>query len=636
MKIKIAYLFLTLLFLILPKNLVAQDYNKKITELKLKVNEKKKKEIIEITSYLKNHKINKKQYNADGTFKELIGFHFDGTPRYYTLSNINAANTTRTNYLNPGGSLNLNLQGQDMRIGIWDGGTILTDHNEFTDGLFSYRSSIGESSSSQNSNSAHATHVAGTMVAYGVVPEAKGMAPRANIVSYNWTNDASEVINEIQENNLLISNHSYGTPIFNENGVQQLPAYLPGKYDDEAKQWDEIANAFPYYLMVVAAGNEGNLSYEGSIIPNRDKLVGNTNSKNNLVVANAQNAQINPSNGELVTVAIASSSSQGPTDDLRIKPDIAGMGTNVYSSIDSSPSSYATLTGTSMASPNVAGTLLLLQEYYNNLNENYMKAATLKGLVCHTADDAGKIGPDIVFGWGLLNAKKAAETIEKNSEFSLIEERTLTPFDSYTFNVQAIGNEPLKISISWNDPAGNISNNTNANDPIPALINDLDIKVVQNEVTYFPYKLNPNNINGNAIKGNNNVDNLEIVNIENPSGIYTVTISHKGLLEDPQDYSIIATGIDFDLNTDNFNYSKFVIYPNPVKDILNIQFLENLNSTSKLGLKIYDITGRLIYTDNSSIKNLKSNINLKFLEKGTYFLNAKLNNKFITKKFIKE
>lgn len=32
-----------------------------------------------------------------------------------------------------------------------------------------------------------------------------------------------------------------------------------------------------------------------------------------------------------------------------------------------------------------------------------MKAATLKGLACHTADDAGTVGPD--HGWGLLNAK---------------------------------------------------------------------------------------------------------------------------------------------------------------------------------------------------------------------------------------
>jgi hypothetical protein len=35
-----------------------------------------------------------------------------------------------------------------------------------------------------------------------------------------------------------------------------------------------------------------------------------------------------------------------------------------------------------------------------------MKSATLKGLACHTAFDAGNVGPDYVYGWGLLNMSK--------------------------------------------------------------------------------------------------------------------------------------------------------------------------------------------------------------------------------------
>ena len=34
-----------------------------------------------------------------------------------------------------------------------------------------------------------------------------------------------------------------------------------------------------------------------------------------------------------------------------------------------------------------------------------MTAATLKGLACHTADDAQLALVLILFGWGLLNAK---------------------------------------------------------------------------------------------------------------------------------------------------------------------------------------------------------------------------------------
>merc|ERR1711974_194031 len=138
--------------------------------------------------------------------------------------------------------------------------------------------------------------------------------------------------------------------------------------------------------------------------------MGHSTSKNNLVVANGQDANVN-ADGSLNSVVINSSSSEGPTDDLRIKPDITGNGTGVYSTDSDSNSDYATLTGTSMASPNVTGTLLLLQQHFSSLNGSFMRAATLKGLALHTADDAGIVGPDAVYGWGLLNAKAAAEVI---------------------------------------------------------------------------------------------------------------------------------------------------------------------------------------------------------------------------------
>ncbi len=57
-----------------------------------------------------------------------------------------------------------------------------------------------------------------------------------------------------------------------------------------------------------------------------------------------------------------------------------GNGTNLYSSYDSADDAYNTISGTSMASPNVTGSLLLLQQYYKETYDNYMKAATLKGL----------------------------------------------------------------------------------------------------------------------------------------------------------------------------------------------------------------------------------------------------------------
>jgi hypothetical protein len=56
----------------------------------------------------------------------------------------------------------------------------------------------------------------------------------------------------------------------------------------------------------------------------------------------------------------------GPTDDGRIKPDVVAQGVQVYSTTSISVS-YDSFNGTSMA-PAITGLIMLLQEYYKNLN----------------------------------------------------------------------------------------------------------------------------------------------------------------------------------------------------------------------------------------------------------------------------
>lgn len=88
--------------------------------------------------------------------------------------------------------------------------------------------------------------------------------------------------------------------------------------------------------------------------------------KNVLTIANAQDAVIN-ADGSLSSVSINSSSSQGPSDDRRIKPDVTGNGTSVNSTVETSDTATGSMSGTSMAAPNVTGTLLLLQQHYKIL-----------------------------------------------------------------------------------------------------------------------------------------------------------------------------------------------------------------------------------------------------------------------------
>ena len=66
-----------------------------------------------------------------------------------------------------------------------------------------------------------------------------------------------------------------------------------------------------------------------------------------------------------------------------------------------------------------------------------MRAATLKGLALHTADDIEAKGPDSKSGWGLINAKKAVETIKYRNVRSIIKELELGAGDSYSITVTA-------------------------------------------------------------------------------------------------------------------------------------------------------------------------------------------------------
>ena len=482
-----------------------------------------------------------KMNNADGSFSELQKVVLDDrgneVPVYYTTYNVAAARSTRANHLNIGGSLGLSLDGQNMTANVWDGGHARVTHQEYDGPGGNNRVSIIDAASEGGTQlNFHAAHVTGTITASGVQANAKGMAPQSKVRGFMWNNDVAEATTEAA-NGMLLSNHSYGYR------SDLVPDQYFGAYIDDSRDWDEVMFNAPYYLMVVAAGNDGNAnSYNGAPLDGNssyDKLTGHSTSKNNLVVANAQDANVS-ADGTLNSVSINSSSSEGPTDDYRIKPDITGNGTGVYSTYESSDTAYNSITGTSMASPNVTGTLLLLQQHYNNLNGNFMRAATLKGVALHTADDAGPSGPDAVYGWGLLNAKAAAETISAvSSGESKMEELTLNSGQSYTITVDSDGINPLIASISWTDRAGVAVTATNSNTPV--LVNDLDIRVSKSGTTYQPYRLTGVTTNGT---GDNNVDPFERIDVAGASGTYTITVTHKGSLTGgSQNFSLIVTGL---------------------------------------------------------------------------------------------
>ena len=469
----------------------------------------------------------------DGNMMELQGITDEGTPLYYTTYNRGAGITTRANRLYSGGGLGLTVHGENMIAGVWDGGPVRPTHQ-----LFSNRTTQRDNLvfTSPNGNNNHATHVTGTIIGSDQVDggASRGMAFKASAWTYDWNNDLSEAVNAANDG-LLLSNHSYGLVADN------LPKYFFGKYTRDARSWDQIMNQAPNYLMVVAAGNDrrsqANLTNKGGF----DLLTGHSCSKNNIVVA-AVNQVTNYTGPN--SVVMSNFSNWGPTDDGRIKPDISAKGVNVRSSTSYGNSTYASLSGTSMASPNATGTLLLLQQHYKEVNGDFMRSSTLRGLALHTADEAGNApGPDYRYGWGLLNAAKAAQTISDNGTGSFISEEVLSNGGVYTKTVTSNNIDDLMVTICWIDPAGNVLSNV-TDLRTASLVNDLDVRVTKGNSTFSPWRLNPANPAAAATKGDNKVDNIEKVEIQNASGVYTIRVSHKGSLQSGnQAFSIIVTGI---------------------------------------------------------------------------------------------
>jgi len=520
---------------------ITKSYNmQSLKELEKTFSQESKQQKIKAIRIAEQRNLDIKIKLEDGGFAELQRVDTQGNLIYYRTFNVDASASTRTNYLNAGGGLGLNLMGQNMRAHVWDAGLARSTHQEYDGPGGTDRFTVGDDSEALDY---HAAHVTGTIMASGVDQDAKGMAPHAFVTGYDWNHDHYEASAAVQEG-MLISNHSYGA-----NSVN-LPNLYFGAYVEESRKWDALHYNAPYYLMIVAAGNDGDTSHNDEPLnpnePTYDKLTGHATSKNNLVVANAQDATIN-SDGSIASVTINSSSSQGPTDDYRIKPDITGSGSGVYSTYDTSDTAYASITGTSMASPNVAGTLLLLQEHAYNLTGNFLRSSTLKGLALHTADDAGIEGPDANFGWGLLNAKRAAETLSQNSTETIVEELTLTDGDSYTKTILSNGTEDLQASITWTDPAGTALSPVaeNVNKETPVLVNDLDIRVTNTTETHYPWRLT--DVNTNANDADNAVDNIERIDVVEAAGEYTITVTHKGTLANgSQDFSLIVTGVEVD------------------------------------------------------------------------------------------
>jgi hypothetical protein len=527
-----------------------------------------------------------------------------GQPVYFSADNINAARTIGTDKIwtrytaGPQGTF---LNGEGIAfgdLGIWDVGGVFLSHDEFV---------VDNASRVRQMDQPavygyHATHVAGTMIAHGWDQNAKGMAGMAKLDAYDDYRDIAEMC-AAASNNMLVSNHSYSSEVgweFHWTGgetgcwiwqgdvtVSETEDYKFGAYLALTATLDSVAFHAPGLTICRSAGNhrgddgpgsgEIHYYYVGNELTSStaqrnadgdyDSLSPEACAKNILTIGSVSDLPSGWAPPGTSNVAINTFSSWGPTDDGRIKPDVLGNGWRVYScwvdtTQDPHPTNtYHTESGTSMATPNVSGSVALLVSHFKRMRGYTPRASTLKAILVATADEAGdQAGPDYQGGFGLMNTWKAADVIANwNVPFMLgddlrshfVKEDSLAQGEEHRYYFwRSSAKKPLLVTIAWTDPPSTPA--AHVVDPTALrLVNDLDVRVAHGNNIYYPYVLDPGDPAARATRGDNDRDNVEKIVVEDLEGIFCVIVDHEGTLSyAPQQYSLVVANITAGLSTE--------------------------------------------------------------------------------------
>ncbi len=404
------------------------------------------------------------------------------------------------------------LTGKGVRIGVWDGN--VAEHVDFGN-----RVHCEEFEMSLASSGGHGMHTTGTIIGAGILDErARGMAPDAEAWTWNFNRQSNglsvgrEMLMTLQEHNISLTSNSYGLQVSRLCNFEFILNYTAlGN-----QHLDILSYYFPTLTHVFSAGNDqGACKWAFGHMSNYAK---------NIITV----AALTPG-GQMTDF-----SSFGPLRDGRTAPIIAARGEAVYSVMPEQNYSY--LSGTSMSCPTVTGHLALLTQRWGQLHGgalpfNYY----LKALIANTADDAGNVGPDYKFGFGVLNSLAAVTAMENNWHAFKSFTRGTTGVQEEKITVPE-GVKELRVMLCWNDP---VANREYATGQSP-IINDLDLTVKQGSNTYYPYSLDPKEPTKPAVANTKNGrDNIEQVVVKDPvAGEYTITVGGK-VYQEVQDYVVV-------------------------------------------------------------------------------------------------
>jgi len=254
--------------------------------------------------------------------------------------------------------------GKGVKVALLDTGIESTHPDLVVAGGINYAGSGKDGSTSPadwSDNHGHGTHVAGIVAARNNTSGVVGVAPDAVI----W---AVKVLGD--EGTGYTSDIIQGLDWCTSNGIQVVSMSLGGAGTTSLQAACDRAYAKGVVLVAAAGNGGGSVTYPAAY--------------SSVLAVSATDAQD----------LRASFSSFGPQIAL------AAPGVNIYSTYKGG--TYANMSGTSMACPHVAGAAALAWA------SGLTSATAVRDQLTTTAEDLGTKGFDASFGYGLVDAEKAA------------------------------------------------------------------------------------------------------------------------------------------------------------------------------------------------------------------------------------
>ncbi|CUU56252.1 Subtilase family protein [Parafrankia irregularis] len=361
----------------------------------------------------------------------------------------------------------------------------------------------------------HGTHVAGSVLGDGPFAGATGPAPNGSGRVRGTAPKATLVLQSLLDaqgglGGIPDDLHDLFEPPYEDDGARvhtnSWGAVVPGlPYDSSAFEIDDTVWNRPDLAICFAAGNDGtDRNADGTV--DRSSIGSESAAKNAIVVGASESdrPEFRPTYGAYwptqfpaapITTdrqanrpaGMAAFSSRGPTRERRIRPDVVAPGTCILSTrsraVVNPPTDFGTsaddryffLSGTSMATPLVAGTVATLREALVDNGFPRPSAALLKAVLLNGATElAGQYTPTEVgpspnnnAGFGRVDFAGSMASVQPESAATggAVEGGPLRQGETNSARLDVPAGSTLKITLVWTDPPGE------------ALQNDLDLIV---------------------------------------------------------------------------------------------------------------------------------------------------------------